>query len=127
MGLGQKLGAEKVHKAAVIALHKRAGCGALGLDLTSAFTRIKRSEIAGAIMKKVPELGPWVVALLNNHSTGQWQDGDDEITVDMLDGLDIGCPASMLLFILGEDDWLRTVKRATIGADPLAWRTCMTC
>jgi hypothetical protein len=39
MGLGQQAGAERMHKAAVVALHKRPDCGALSLDQISAFAK----------------------------------------------------------------------------------------
>ena len=83
MGLGQQMGGDKMYKAAVVAMRKRKDCGALSLDLASAFTRIRRSEICEANKQKIPELGPWVVALVDNRSTGFWQGGGSEISVEV--------------------------------------------
>ena len=109
-----------VHKVAAAAIASRPEHGVLSLDISAAFTSLRKTEVVCSVERTMPELTPWIAGLMNHRATASCKLDDGELDFLVLDGLDQGCPMSALLWCVGTACWISAIERAARSVDPNA-------
>ena len=106
-----------VHKVAAAAIASRPEQGVLSLDISAAFTSLRRTEVVSSVERTMPDLAPWIAGLINHRATASCKldDGDLDLSI-----LDQGCPLSPLLWCVSTARWIASIERAARSADPNA-------
>ena len=106
-----------VHTIAASAVVSRPEQGVLSLDISAAFTSLRRTEVVSSVERTMPDLAPWIAGLINRSATANCKLDDGDLDFSILDGLDQGCPLSPLLWCVSTARWIASIERAARSAD----------